>query len=100
MTVTKEKDGNILTVTIEGEVDAKTAPQLREEMEGELDDVMEVYFDLKDCTYTSSAGLRVFLGAYQILEEKDGRMVLRGVNDAFYDILETTGFTDFLEIER
>ena len=100
MTVTKEKKGNILTVAIEGAVDMKTAPQLKAELDGELDDITELYFDLAKADYTSSAGLRVFLGAYQVLEEKDGRMVLKNVNDAFYEILEMTGFTDFLEIER
>ena len=99
MTVKKEKDGNTLTVAIEGELDIKTAPQLKAELEGELDDVMEIYFDLKDCPYTSSAGLRVILGAYQVVDEKDGRMVLKNVNDVFMGILEETGFTDFLEIE-
>ena len=100
MTVTKEKNGNVLNVAIQGDIDINTAPQLQQELDGELDDVDEVYFDLKDTGYTSSAGLRVFLGTYQILEDKDGRMVLKNVNDAFKDILEVTGFTDFLEIEN
>ncbi len=100
MKVTKEKNGEELTVFIEGAVDTKTAPLLRQEMEGELDDVTRVIFDLKDTDYTSSAGLRVFLGTYQTLEGKDGSMVLRHVSDEFMEILEMTGFTDFLEIER
>ena len=99
MTVTKEKNGDVLNVAISGELDIKTAPQLKDELEGQLDDVMEVHFDLKDCPYTSSAGLRVILGAYQVLDEKDGRMVLKNVNDVFMDILSETGFTDFLDIE-
>lgn len=99
MTVTKEKNGNVLNVAIEGELNIKTAPELKEELDGELDGVMEVYFDLKDCPYTSSAGLRVILGVYQVLDERDGRMVLKNVNDVFMGILEETGFTDFLEIE-
>ena len=36
----------------------------------------------------------------QICAYKDGRMVLRNVNAEFMDILEMTGFTDFLEIEN
>ncbi len=99
MTVTKEKNGTVLSVAIAGSLDTKTAPQLSKELEGELEDVTEVIFDLKDTDYTSSAGLRVFLGTYQTLEQKDGRMVLRHVNQAFMEILELTGFTDFLEIE-
>ena len=100
MTVTKEKNGNVLNVVIEGDIDISTAPVLQKELEGELDDVTEVYFDLKNTGYTSSAGLRVFLGTYQTMEDKDGRMVLRNVKADFMDILEITGFTDFLEIEN
>ena len=99
MRVTKEKQGEVLTVTIEGTLDISTAPQLKEEMEGELDDVMEVYFDMEKCDYTSSAGLRVLLGVYQVLDEKEGRMVLRNLNNSFMEILEMTGFTDFIEVE-
>jgi anti-sigma B factor antagonist len=100
MTVTKEKSGNVLNVAIEGALDINTAPQLQAELDGELDDVTEVYFDMAGTDYTSSAGLRVLLGAYQILDEKDGRMVLKNVNPAFMEILELTGFTDFIEIEN
>ena len=99
MTVTKEKNGNTLNVAIEGDIDINTAPQLQQELDGDLDDVTEVIFDLKNTGYTSSAGLRVFLGTYQTMDDKDGRMVLRNVNTEFMDILEMTGFTDFLEIE-
>ena len=100
MTVKKEKNGNILNVAISGSLDINTAPQLKAELEGELDDVDEVYFDLKETDYTSSAGLRVILGAYQVLDEKDGRMVLKNVNETFMNILDETGFTEFLEIEN
>ncbi len=100
MTVKKEKTGETLIVTIEGTVDIKTAPQLRDALEGEIDDVMEVIFDLKGTDYFSSAGLRVILGVYQDLDDKDGRMVVKNVNDELMEILEMTGFTDFLEFEN
>ena len=100
MKIAKEKDGNKLTVSIEGALDINTAPELSKALEGELDDVEEVCFDLKETTYTSSAGLRVILRTFQIMEEKEGRMVLMHVNDELYDVLELSGFVDFLEIER
>ncbi|MCR5054694.1 MAG: STAS domain-containing protein [Lachnospiraceae bacterium] len=100
MTINKEKNGDALTVTIAGALDIKTAPELSAALEGELDDVNEVYFDMKECDYTSSAGLRVILGTYQVMEEKDGKMALRNVNKPFMDILEVTGFLDFLDVEE
>ncbi len=100
MNITKNKDAGVLTVGIEGSLDINTAPQLTESLEGELDDVNEVYFDLEKTDYTSSAGLRVLLRTYQIMDEKNGRMVLKNVNESFYSILKTCGFTDFLEVEK
>lgn len=100
MTVKKEKNGDELIVSIEGAVDITTAPELQAALDGELDDVKSVVFDLKDSDYTSSSGLRVILGTYQILEKKGGTIKLKNVNKAFYDILKMTGFTDFIQIEN
>lgn len=99
MTVTKEKNGDVLNVTIEGQLDIKTSPELKAALEGELDDVMTLFFDMKGVSYISSAGLRVLLGAYQVLDEKDGNMILKNVDDSFMEILEMTGFTEFITIE-
>lgn len=100
MKVTKEKRGNTLNVAISGSLDIKTAPQLKEALEGCLDGVKEVIFDLGETEYTSSAGLRVLLRTFQIMNEKEGRMVLKNVNKDFYDILKLAGFTEFLEVEQ
>jgi anti-sigma B factor antagonist len=100
MTITKKKDADVLTVAIEGALDIKTAPELDKALEGELDDVKEVYFDMAKTEYISSAGLRIVLKTYQFLSQKDGRMVLKNVNDVFYDILQLSGFTSFLEVEK
>ena len=55
MTVTKEQNGNALTVFVEGKMDAVTSPRLEAEL-GDLAGVEELVFDLKDLIYTSSAG--------------------------------------------
>ncbi len=99
MTITKEKNGDVLTVAIDGELTLKTAPELAEELSDELDSIKELIIDLKDCGYTSSAGLRVLLNSYQVLDDNGGKMVLKNVNKVFMDILESTGFLDFLEVE-
>ena len=99
MTVKKEKTGDTLLISVEGAIDINTSPQLQAELDGELDDINLIIFDLKESTYTSSSGLRVMLGTYQIMEKKGGRMILRNVNKLFYDILKMSGFTDFIEIE-
>ncbi len=100
MKLTTAREGKRLTITINGTIDAKTAPDLEAELTEEaLDGVEELYFDMKDMDYTSSVGLRAILNAYQILDEREGRMVLQHINDDVREIFELTGFMDFLEVE-
>lgn len=100
MNVEKKKDSEVLTVKISGSLDIKTAPELRSQIIEELEGVNSVVFDMKETSYTSSAGLRVLLEAFQILHAKGGTMSMVNVNDAFYDILELSGFTEFLDIQK
>ena len=100
MKVDKVKEGDLLTVSIEGTLDINTAPELKKELMGELDDVNKVVFDLLKTDYTSSAGLRVFLETFQILGKKGGTISMINVNAVFYDILKLSGFTDFLDIQK
>jgi anti-sigma B factor antagonist len=98
-TVEKKRDGDKLYISIDGTLDANNAPVLSKALEGELADTNELYFDLAKMDYTSSVGLRVLLKAYQEIDEKDGRMVLRNMNDDVKEIFTLTGFTEFIEIE-
>ena len=100
MRVEKIKNGEVLTVKIEGTLDINTAPELKKELNGELEDVMKVVFDLQKTDYTSSAGLRVLLEIFQIMSKKSGAMSMINVNKVFYDILKLSGFTDFLDIQE
>ncbi len=99
MTIDKSRDGSKLTISINGRMDALTAPELGKVIDNELDGVTELIFDLKKMDYSSSAGLRQFLAAQQIMDER-GTMVIKNANEAVMDIFEETGFTDILNIEE
>ena len=100
MEINKEIVGDILTVKIKGSLDINTAPGLSKTLKGALDNVKEVVFDLGDSDYTSSAGLRVLLETYQIMDKKKGKMLIKNVCDALYDTLKLSGFTDFIDIHK
>ena len=99
MEVTKERDGNRLTVKVEGKIDTLTAPELEAAIDGGLEGVDRLVFDFAKLDYTSSAGLRVLLRAQQTMDGKDGEMTVRNVNDMVMEIFEETGFTNILDIE-
>lgn len=98
MTITKNLNGATLALALEGRLDTTTAPQLEAEVKGSLAGVTELILDFTALEYISSAGLRVVLSAQKTMN-KQGRMVVRGVNEYVMEVLEVTGFADILTIE-
>ncbi len=98
MNITKNLDGEKLTVAVSGRLDTMTAPELDEELKASLDGVQELVIDFTETEYISSAGLRVLLSAHKTMA-KQGSMTVTGVNDIIMEIFEVTGFTEILTIE-
>ena len=97
MNIIKTKEGNKLTLTLEGRLDTTTAPQLDAELKASMDDVTELNLDFQKLEYLSSAGLRVLLAAQKVMN-KQGKMVIHHVNDTIREVFEVTGFIDILTI--
>ena len=99
MQTTFNKSENTLTVAISGSIDTVTAPQLHEQRQANWDGITELILDFAAVDYISSAGLRVVLMANQQMEDADGTMVVKNVNDDVKDVFEMTGFDSLLTIE-
>ena len=97
MTILKTKNGNSLTIALEGRLDTTTAPQLEAELDSALDGVETLEFNLEKLAYISSAGLRVLLKAQKLMNKRGG-LTIRGANEDLMDIFEVTGFVDILNI--
>ena len=98
MNINMKPEGSTLTIALEGRLDTTTSPQLEAELQGALDGVTELVFDLDKLEYISSAGLRVLLSAQKTMS-KQGEMKLKHVNETIMEIFEVTGFSDILTIE-
>ena len=98
MTIIPAREGGSLNIALEGRLDTTTAPQLEAEVKDSLTGVSELILDFTALEYISSAGLRVVLSAQKAMN-KQGRMVVRGVNEYVMEVLEVTGFADILTIE-
>ena len=98
MTITKTQDHSALTLFLEGRLDTTTTPQMEAELSASLDGVTQLTLDLEKLAYLSSAGLRVILAAQKRMN-KQGKMVVRHVNDTIMEVFEVTGFVDILTIE-
>ena len=87
-----------LAVAINGRLDTLTSPELEEKLEPELDNTEKLIFDFDGLEYISSAGLRVLLSAIKVMDEQ-GEMIVKNVRPEIMEVLEITGFVDFLNIE-
>lgn len=99
MKINISHDGNELTIVLEGRLDTLTSPELDDKLDEALDGVGKLIFDLSKLEYISSAGLRVLLGAYRVMEEQ-GEMLVRNPTPAVMEVFEITGFSETFNIEK
>ena len=99
MVITKNAEGEKLTLNLQGRLDTTTAPQLEAELKSSVTGVSDLVLDFAELEYISSAGLRVLLSAQKVMS-RQGTMVVRNVNEDIMDVFELTGFSDILTIER
>jgi len=99
MEIQKELQGNKLNISLIGRLDAVTASQLDKVIQTELTGIEELNFDFSKLTFVASAGLRILLVAQKRMN-KQGSMKIHHVNDDVMEVLEMTGFSNFLDIEN
>ncbi len=96
-TTIQEQDGNVVAI-LEGSLDTAAAAETEKAMDP-LNDVegKDIIIDCTDLEYISSAGLRIFLGILQNVEEKGVHVYIKGINAAVNDIFTITGFSNIFE---
>ena len=99
MEIKKEQNGNVLTIHLAGRLAAKEAKTLEQEVQSSLKGITDLTFNMAAVTYVASAGLRVILLAQDMMDEAGGDMRLVHVGPVVMDVLNLTGFSDFMKIE-
>lgn len=94
-----QRDGEKLTIFVQGRIDTTRAPEFGAEVERALDGVRELVFDCSELVYIASSGLRVLMLAIKTLRKQSGEVRIVNVNEDIYGILETTGFTGTCDVE-
>lgn len=97
MKVTTETKDNAAILTVEGDVDTLTAPELDNAVTAAVPGCEKLVLDLGGVDYISSAGIRVIVKARQ--QAGGDRFVLRNVTPNVRDVLKMTGFLRVLNIE-
>lgn len=98
MHISYRTDGIILYVAIEGRVDSSNAAIVAEQIDQIKNDHPNTHtvIDAEKLVYVSSAGLRVILK----LKKQEPKLAMINVSADLYSILELTGFTEIITIEK
>jgi anti-sigma B factor antagonist len=99
ITIDKQDNQEKIFVVVGGEIDAYTAPKLREELvsiaEGQNKTLV---INLKDVSYIDSTGLGVFIGIYKLLKQNDGELKLINLSARLERLFEITGLSNIIDI--
>lgn len=99
MTTTIQTNGSDVVITFEGRLDTATSSDANAKITRELDKIDAVgslTCDASRLEYISSSGLRILLS----LARRYKGFCVTGVQSQVYDVLETTGFTKIMTVER
>ncbi|MBP2145148.1 anti-anti-sigma factor [Methanofollis sp. W23] len=93
MEMRSAREGALLTVMVSGRLDGYAAEELKEGIDGALqDDDRAVVVDLARTEYLSSAGIRVFLSLQRRMKARGGCMSLCNVEHYPMEVLSMAGF--------
>ncbi|WOV83939.1 STAS domain-containing protein [Sporosarcina jeotgali] len=83
-----------------GEIDAFTAPTLKEQLEKVANQPeCQAVLDFKEVNYMDSTGLGVFVAFYKKVKAVNGSVKIVGLNKRLKRLFEITGLDDVVEIE-
>lgn len=96
--MTFEQTNEAFTIGLEGRIDSNNAADVEQEILTQLEgkESLPVVIDMEKLEYISSAGLRVILHLKKINPD----LRITNVSSAVYEILEMTGFTEMMTVEK
>ncbi|SNT44098.1 anti-anti-sigma factor [Asanoa hainanensis] len=97
LTVDTEQRGDVVVVSVGGELDMATAPQLQDQITDLLDrGLSRLVFDLTDVSFCDSTGLSVFVRAKNSTDDAGGAVRLAAPQRGVRRILEVSGLVEVL----
>ena len=92
-----EPSAGRVVVTVAGEVDVATAPELQRAL-ATAGAEKRVVLDLSECGFIDSSGLRTLLGARSAAQSAGGSLVLVVSDPGLLRVFDVVGIDDVLEI--
>lgn len=99
MEIKEKQVDDVTVITLGGSIDALTAPKITEFIQELIaKGNIKLVVDMNGVDYTSSAGLRVLLGAIKETRAQSGDLRLTGVQSDVKKVLTLSGFTNILKM--
>ena len=95
MEFTTEVQDGVYVVSVQGEIDGSTAPELQDAVMPLLVQDSRVVLELSSVSFMSSAGLRAMLMFYRHTTEANSKLVLVGVSHEIQEAMKATGFLKY-----
>ncbi len=90
--VRTEQDGDVCVMSLAGEVDVYTAPQLKEHIVSALDDgCVRILIDMENVGFIDSSGLGVLVGGLRRARERSGAIRIVCTKENVLKIFRITG---------
>jgi anti-anti-sigma factor len=99
MEIKEQAVDGVTLITLIGSIDAMSAPKITEFIHEQVSKGnIKLVADLSGVDYTSSAGLRVMLGAIKETRSEGGDLRLTGIQTDVSKVLNLSGFANILKI--
>ena len=97
--LTAAVQGDLTIISLEGYLDAHTAPQFEEKLQAEIEEGRNRFIvDCTKLTYISSAGLGVFMSFIEEIREQGGDIKICGLAPKVRHTFEILGFQDIFDL--
>lgn len=99
MEIQDKQVGEVTILTLTGSIDAMSSPKITDYITAQIaKGHIKLVADFSGVDYTSSAGLRVLLGAIKETRAQSGDVRLAGVVPDVLKVLSLSGFTNILKM--
>jgi len=89
----------VMVISVNGSIDAVTAPQLENYIRDKINaGYIKLVLDFGEVDYSSSAGLRMLLGAVKETRNKGGDLHLANVSAELSKFLKMSGFSNIARV--
>ncbi len=99
MDIKLENIGTTLVVKLDGEIDHHTAPELKDEIDREINlrNIINLVLDFDGVSFMDSSGIGVIIGRYKQIQARGGRTMIIRVKPQVDKILEISGLKKILD---